>query len=120
MSELVLVLDSVLESRPDREGCVFVIGAPVREANNDNLYDVEYCSRSTVSLPEDCEVTTCMDVDEFQIVVSDGDSFMSAEVVDVAGMPGVETRALIHAKIAKLANTNPLAAAGWQGRDIFT
>lgn len=118
--ELVLVLDSELEFRPDREGCAFVIGAPVRKANDNNVYEVEFCSRSTVSIPEGCEATTCMDVDEFQIVVSDWKSSMSAEVIDVAGVPSVETLGLIDEAIANLAGGNPIAVAGWQGRGIFT
>lgn len=120
VKELVLVLDADLEFRPDREGCVFVIGAPARKANGGKLYDVEFCSRSTVSLPEGCESTTCMDVDEFQIVVRRGRSLMSAEVIDVAGVPDFATLSLIDETIANIADNNPLAAAGWKERGIFT
>lgn len=120
IDELVLVLDSDVEFRPLREGCNLVIGVAAREANDDDHYDVEFCSRSSISLPIGCEATTCMDVDEFQIVVVDEDSSMTAEVIDVAGVPSFATRVAIDQAISELADSNPLAAAGWEGRIIFT
>ena len=113
--ELVVVTNSPLEFVDPGE-CQFVVRGMARKANGDDLYVIDYCSKSTVSLPPGCKL--CMDVDEFVITIraEDGTS-MVAEVVDIAGVPD---DALLNALALEVSMKGSPGAASWEGRGFFT